>query len=187
MKKLEDDKNPLIEFLEFTSNCVAEKNSIPFIILTHLQIEQVLRERLYKRLELNIKNVNKKSLEESTTGYNRLIGLCHAIGIIKDNYKPAFIKLNQIRNKLAHTLGYKISEKDRDELIKSTPTIHQGYCENIFKEYNYTEKEKKFRKCIIKLYFEISYPLYHKIKIPSPLLVGKGEEVEIDDMKYSAN
>lgn len=179
---MKEDKNPIYEFVKFVGNCVSEKNPIPFIILSHLQIEQVLKERLYKKLELNIGNVDRSSLNELTRHSNSLIGLCKVINInLLD-----FDRLTKLRHKVAHQLDYQISEQDRMDFINSRYKSSFDHLEKMFEDCDYSRKEKEFRMSIVNLYSKISYPLYNKIKIPS-LLGNVYTEVEVDDMRYEQN
>jgi uncharacterized protein YutE (UPF0331/DUF86 family) len=116
--------------------------------------------------------------------HRRLLDMCRAIGILEETFYGALVQLNKIRNKIAHQENYNISEQDQDSFIKFV-AIPDNYLDETFKNFDHKKKDKKFRKCIIKMYADISYPLYNKIRIPS--LFKDSVEVEIDDMRYQIN
>mgnify|MGYP000967695727 CR=1 FL=1 len=182
MKDKEKNKKSIAEFLNFTVNCINEKSPIVFIILSHLKIEQVLRERLEKKLRINLKQINQRALERAIKNHQQLLDMCYATCILDEAYYKSLLKLNEIRNKVAHELDYKISTKEQDELINKLPKDRVEF--SIPMNENLTEKEKEFRNCLIEIYSKISIPLYNKVKMPPSLLTGKVCEIEVDDMRY---
>lgn len=99
------------DYGKFLDDTVSE-DELQIILRAHLYIEQELTQLL--KIYLKEPDVFLKG----RIMFANKLSLTVALGLIPKIVKPAYDKLNQIRNGYAHNLDYKITDQDIDEIIQ---------------------------------------------------------------------
>lgn len=98
----------------------------------------ILRGHLYIENELNtlIKNALINPDAIVLPYFSTKLDAAFSMGIIEERWYGAFKKLNKIRNKYAHDLGYEFTEKDYEDLVS---TLSKEDKEEFMKDLKYKD------------------------------------------------
>ncbi|MDV2685177.1 hypothetical protein RYX56_12505 [Alkalihalophilus lindianensis] len=81
-------------------------DELQIIIRTHLYIESQFASFLKRAL------INHKVLNLNKMSYHNKLNLCVALGLFDEAHSSSYREYNTLRNKIAHNLDYKVSQKD---------------------------------------------------------------------------
>lgn len=110
---------------EARKHLLAERDDLLTVIRGHLYVEHVLiefmRVALQKPTSLTIDRVN----------FITKLEICAALGAVSEDQIPAIRVLNRLRNKAAHDLTHRVSERAKKELFDCLPPVGK---ELVFRE-----------------------------------------------------
>ena len=129
----EELKLAIKEFMKYTES----EDYMGVILRGHLYIENELTQLIQKILI--------KPDKISLPYFSTKLDAAYALGAIDDEWYGAFKKMNKIRNKYAHDLGYEFVEEDFSDLISTlSKDAKYEYVKNLARE----EILNDFRKAI---------------------------------------
>ncbi len=85
---------------------INSNNLLTVLLKAHLFIESNLVRLIKKEL------VNEEAIDFSRVNFPLKLQLCVALGIYEEKDLPAYLKLNKLRNDVAHKLHFEVEEKD---------------------------------------------------------------------------
>jgi len=85
------------------------------LINAHLILDHILSKFLKDQL------INKPSFKSERLNFSNRVDLIYSMGCIPHDLMIWIKKINGVRNKIAHEMGYKISRDFSDEVIKNFP------------------------------------------------------------------
>lgn len=167
--KIESD---VTEFMKDTN----EEDELQIILRAHLyiehEIEKMLRHHLFDPSVI-LDGRNKLN-------FNTKLKLLVALGLIPKNKKSSYDQLGALRNKYAHTLKYKMTEKDLNSLVDSMDSEIKG--EIFYREWNEDKPmadEKrhllKVKRSMLTLWIYVAHLVYDMV---GKRYVERIEEVE---------
>ena len=92
-------------------NELTEEQPLKTILIGHLVVDALLVG------VANIK-IDKNEFDVFKLNFPRKVGLCISLGLLDNNKRQSYLKLNEIRNHFAHELNYKFAFKDIIKYIK---------------------------------------------------------------------
>lgn len=84
---------------------------------------------------INIK-LNDEEFDAFELSFPKKVDLCVSLGLLNRTKKPAYLKLNSLRNRFAHRLGYQFTLKDAVDYANELNEM--GFC---FSDNNILEKD----------------------------------------------
>lgn len=89
------------------------------IVRGHLYLEHVLIAFLTEALRY------PEAVKFRRIPYPLKVDLCAALGVVPKDIVPVLIKVNELRNKVAHNLNYEFTEQDKRDLYNCYPKYGQ--------------------------------------------------------------
>lgn len=158
--KMDNRFQPLIDFL----NTVPRNGDIEIDLLKgHLLIEQALHTELARHAK------NVEALENTRISFSLLIGLTKAFSDLKSDswVWDALTKLNQARNKLAHSLSRDDLQKKMDEFVRVADRQDPKVEEDVV-----DERFTRFHWSLLKVYMNLAIHTNLRDRIKASSLIG---------------
>lgn len=102
------------EFSEFTARVTSGEQWVQ-LITAHLYLDHILTFMLSEGL------VVPTAIETTRLSFSQRLQMCAALGLLPDDQARAIDKVNNLRNRLAHSLIFSVETKDILDLTNSTP------------------------------------------------------------------
>lgn len=106
-KQLDEYKQTIKEFMSYTIS----EDFMGIILRGHLFIEN--------ELSTLIRNVLINPSKIDLPYFSTKLDAAFSLGVIDEQWYGAFKKMNKVRNKYAHDLGYEFTNKDYDDLVST--------------------------------------------------------------------
>lgn len=149
-KRLEDLSKGFDSFVKDTRG----ENELQVIIRGHLYVENEIDNLLKLKLE------KPQHLYDSNFMFYSKLKTALALGLIAEENKNAYIRLNKIRNNFAHNLNYELTENDFTDLygvFNSTYRERYKFITNSNPLLSERTLLHKFKELIFILWFELKY------------------------------
>jgi hypothetical protein len=107
------------ETFSFDEKALAEEikqgDMVTMVIRGHLHLEHVLIQTLLDAF------VVPDAVQLRRINFPAKVDLCIALGLIPEFWRDAVLKMNEMRNRVAHRLKFEFAESEKVELVKMVP------------------------------------------------------------------
>jgi hypothetical protein len=116
-------------WFEYIHDHLADKSSFGLILKCHTVVEWLL----IKLIETQLKMPDKFDVHRLS--FPQKVDMCIAFGLVEKRQKKIFLRLNEMRNKFAHTLDYEITFDEAFEYVSQANNAGIDFSdETIFKD-----------------------------------------------------
>ena len=103
--------------VEKTKGRIRRRRKWEQVIQTHLHLDHVVTQMLVEGLH------RPDAIKVKRQGFAQKLDLLDALGLVEQSFLPPLRCINDLRNKVAHDLDYKITLKSQRDLKNCTPKI----------------------------------------------------------------
>lgn len=109
-------------------NDIGEASLLEVVLRGHLWVES----ELLRSLEAALPFPNRIDLDRMAFGTK--VDLLAAQGLMRQDERPGFRRLNAMRNRMAHHLGQDLAEADQSDLLNALGTRHREHIRAVLAE-----------------------------------------------------
>lgn len=153
------------ELLERIIEDVLNKEPLYVLIKGHLYLEVLMVKMLNNHFEGEFK--------DNIFNFSQKLELINAIGYIDSGLKNSILKINRVRNNLAHNVDMQIDEKIVDDILSTFPRKNKENVMTRSKKYDYNRS----KLLLSDIFVEVIWQLSMYAKLPYVKYLGKGEVV----------
>jgi hypothetical protein len=149
------------------------------VIIAHLYVDHVLNEMLSLALS------NPTALNFTRMGFSQKVALCVALGTIDTDISHSLNVINSVRNSLAHSLKFEITNDEARQLAKSLPNgISDALLDLTRTPVEWPVEKRRILRClsIIVMFLEVQRGIYLKNRLVESKR-RRNLEIALDELK----